>query len=82
MYMCIVSGDSGINIGIFIFIKLFFYFFLRKKNIIIIVFENLNIMDKYIVYNYTCMYNDLKIRYSSLYVICIILRYLFEIFSM
>lgn len=80
--MCIVSGDLGINIGIFIFIKLFFYFFLRKKKIIIIVFENLNIMDKYIVYNYTCMYNDLKIRYSSLYVICIILRYLFEIFSM
>lgn len=55
----------------FYFYKVIFLFFFAKKKIIIIVFENLNIMDKYIVYNYTCMYNDLKIRYSSLYVICI-----------
>lgn len=47
-----------------------------KKYISITVSENLNTMDKHIVHNYTCMYNDLKIRHSSLYVTCIILRYL------
>lgn len=55
-----------------------------KKKIIITVSENLNTMDKHIVHNYTCMYNDLKIRHSSLYVTCtgIILRYLSETPSM
>lgn len=43
-----------------------------KKNISITVSENLNTMDKHTVHNYTCMYNDLKIRHSSLYVTCII----------
>lgn len=53
-----------------------------KKNISITVSENLNTMDKHTVHNYTCMYNDLKIRHSSLYVTCIILRYLSETPSM
>lgn len=72
----------NINTGIFISIKLSPHPLLRKKNIIITVSENLNTMDKHIVHNYTCMYNDLKIRHSSLYVTCIILRYLSETPSM
>lgn len=72
MHMCTASGDSGINTGIFLSIKLSPHPLLRKKNIIITVSENLNTMDKHIVHNYTCMYNDLKIRHSSLYVTCII----------
>lgn len=82
MHMYTASGDSGINTGIFISIKLSPHPLLRKKKIIITVSENLNTMDKHIVHNYTCMYNDLKIRHSSLYVTCIILRYLSETPSM
>lgn len=82
--MYTASGDSGINTGIFISIKLSPHPLLQKKNIIITVSENLNTMDKHIVHNYTCMYNDLKIRHSTLYVTCtgIILRYLSETPSM
>lgn len=71
MHMCTASGDSGINTGIYLY-KVISPPPSAKKNISITVSENLNTMDKHIVHNYTCMYNDLKIRHSSLYVTCII----------